>query len=384
MSSGVYRIPKIETDVTVGRHQHDADRARARRRAGRRRRRCSSGRWTCSRPRSALDPAEVRRRNFIAADAFPVDDRLRRPLRLRRLRAVRSISRSRPPATTSCAASRSSGAARGGPTLQLGIGVSAYVEITNGINETEFGAVEITPDGEAIVRTARSPRARATRRRSPRSSPTDWDCRSRRSRCSRATPTRSPRGTGTYGSKSTQIGGAAAAQGIGGAGASGPRSSRPTSSRRAPRTWSSTSSMVASTSPARRSRRSRGAELATRLLARTAGSTELSAEADFEPAQPTFPFGAHVAVVEVDTETGRVQLSRMIAVDDAGHDHQPTGRRGPGPRRRRRRDRAGAVRGAPLRRAGQPAERQPRHLRDAVGPRAADRSRSSRCRRRRR
>jgi carbon-monoxide dehydrogenase large subunit len=32
----------------------------------------------------------------------------------------------------------------------------------------------------------------------------------------------------------------------------------------------------------------------------------------------SFPFGAHVAVVEVDTETGRTRLRRMIGVDDAG------------------------------------------------------------------
>jgi carbon-monoxide dehydrogenase large subunit len=32
----------------------------------------------------------------------------------------------------------------------------------------------------------------------------------------------------------------------------------------------------------------------------------------------TFPFGAHVAVVEVDTETGRVKHLRQVACDDAG------------------------------------------------------------------
>jgi carbon-monoxide dehydrogenase large subunit len=36
------------------------------------------------------------------------------------------------------------------------------------------------------------------------------------------------------------------------------------------------------------------------------------------PPGPTFPFGAHVAVVEVDPETGRVSLARIVAVDDAG------------------------------------------------------------------
>jgi carbon-monoxide dehydrogenase large subunit len=44
----------------------------------------------------------------------------------------------------------------------------------------------------------------------------------------------------------------------------------------------------------------------------------LRAELVFEASSPTFPFGAHVAVVEVDTETGRVELQRMVAVDDAG------------------------------------------------------------------
>ena len=39
---------------------------------------------------------------------------------------------------------------------------------------------------------------------------------------------------------------------------------------------------------------------------------------DFKAAQPTFPFGAHVAVVDVDTETGKVTVQRIIAVDDAG------------------------------------------------------------------
>jgi carbon-monoxide dehydrogenase large subunit len=39
---------------------------------------------------------------------------------------------------------------------------------------------------------------------------------------------------------------------------------------------------------------------------------------DFAADGATFPFGAHLAVVEVDTETGAVALTRMVAVDDAG------------------------------------------------------------------
>jgi carbon-monoxide dehydrogenase large subunit len=44
----------------------------------------------------------------------------------------------------------------------------------------------------------------------------------------------------------------------------------------------------------------------------------LGVEVDFTPGGATFPFGAHVAVVEVDGETGHVTLRRLIAVDDAG------------------------------------------------------------------
>ena len=39
----------------------------------------------------------------------------------------------------------------------------------------------------------------------------------------------------------------------------------------------------------------------------------------YDPANFTFPFGCHIAVVEVDKETGKVTLKRFIAVDDVGN-----------------------------------------------------------------
>ena len=44
----------------------------------------------------------------------------------------------------------------------------------------------------------------------------------------------------------------------------------------------------------------------------------LGAAADIDQDGPTFPFGVHVATVEVDTETGEIALIRFVAVDDCG------------------------------------------------------------------
>ena len=75
---------------------------------------------------------------------------------------------------------------------------------------------------------------------------------------------------------------------------------------------------------------------------------ELRAEEVFKADAPTFPFGAHVAVVEVDTETGSVALRRFVAVDDAGTLDQSRRGRRPGAGRRGDRGGPGVVRGVPL------------------------------------
>jgi carbon-monoxide dehydrogenase large subunit len=46
--------------------------------------------------------------------------------------------------------------------------------------------------------------------------------------------------------------------------------------------------------------------------------SSLSAKGVYRERGSTFPFGAHVAVVEVDRETGSVDLIRHVAVDDCG------------------------------------------------------------------
>ena len=44
----------------------------------------------------------------------------------------------------------------------------------------------------------------------------------------------------------------------------------------------------------------------------------LTATSVFEPANFTFPFGAHICIVEVDPETGRIEIRKYVAVDDCG------------------------------------------------------------------
>ena len=53
-------------------------------------------------------------------------------------------------------------------------------------------------------------------------------------------------------------------------------------------------------------------------LAKLAERERLFVRTVFSAPGATFPFGAHVAVAEVDTETGKAVLRRVVTVDDAG------------------------------------------------------------------
>jgi carbon-monoxide dehydrogenase large subunit len=60
-------------------------------------------------------------------------------------------------------------------------------------------------------------------------------------------------------------------------------------------------------------------ELATKAPADTESPFgALGADAYFDQGAATFPFGAHIAVVEVDVDTGGARLVRHVAVDDCG------------------------------------------------------------------
>jgi aerobic carbon-monoxide dehydrogenase large subunit len=313
MASGVYEIPKIEIDIKAvvtnttpigpvrgaGRPEATQMLERA---------------IDLLAAELSLDPADVRRRNFIPNDAFPFTtasganydigdfggaldlalesagyDELRREQARRR---------------------------QNGGTRQLGIGLSTYVEVTNGISESEFGGVSITATGEAIVRTGSFSQGQGHETTFAQIASERLGIPIEKITVSKGDTDVVPRGTGTYGSKSTQIGGVAAGKASEEVVEIGKRLA-------AAELEAAPEDMVLDVDQGRfhvtgaPSPALSWGDLASRLESE-GRLGELAAEVDFQAAQPTFPFGAHVAVVEVDTETGAVELTRMVAVDDAG------------------------------------------------------------------
>ncbi|MFZ8965816.1 MAG: xanthine dehydrogenase family protein molybdopterin-binding subunit [Ilumatobacteraceae bacterium] len=196
---------------------------------------------------------------------------------------------------------------------QLGIGVSVYVEITSGGTNHEDARIEVLPDGRAIVYTGTSPHGQGH--------VTAWSMIASEHT---GIPMDKidvvwgdtdiiPDGLGTYGSRSLQLGGAAVHQ---------------TAQKLVELARSVAASMLEAAEADVVLDTSRGAfhvagtpavavtwaELATRRAAE--GGLAISDR--FTSGGATFPFGAHVAVVEVDTETGKVTHLKQVACDDAG------------------------------------------------------------------
>jgi carbon-monoxide dehydrogenase large subunit len=313
MASGVYAIPKLEVDVrsvVTNTTPVAAVRGAGRPEAAQMLERAID----MYAAEIGMDPAEIRRRNFIAADAFPYTT------------GVGTVYDCGDYAGALALALESAGYAqlraeqeqrrRDGAERQLGIGISTYVEITNGIAEGEFGAVEITAEGDAIVRTGSFSHGQGHETTFAQIVAERTGLPMERIRVIAGDTDVVPRGGGTYGSKSTQVGGAAA-------GVASEVLVEKAKQLAADALEANPQDMVLDLDGGRF--HVAGApepglswgELASRLND-DGKLTELAAETDFTPPMPTFPFGAHVAVVEVDTETGKVELKRMIAVDDAG------------------------------------------------------------------
>ena len=259
-----------------------------------------------------IDPIEIRRRNFLGDDVFPFRtltgntydsgrytlplDRAAEAVGYDDLRAEQATRRS-----------------RGDRTL-LGIGVSSYVEITAGGGTNEFGAVEINTDGSATVYAGTLSHGQGhqtayamivadqTGIAPDRITLVDGDTDLVRS------------GGGTGGSRSLQLGGSA----VNGATEVVVEQAKQIAARMLE---ADAADIVVD--PVTGTLGVAGVPAQALTWAEIAAAAEdddepLRGEFDFRQDGPTFPFGAHIAVVEVDADTGETRLIKHVAVDDCG------------------------------------------------------------------
>jgi carbon-monoxide dehydrogenase large subunit len=200
-----------------------------------------------------------------------------------------------------------------GDVVQLGIGLSCYVEITGlGTGEggpSENATVEVHPDSSATILTGTSPHGQGHVTTWAMLASEELGIGVDKITVKWGDTDLIPVGGGTGGSRSLQQGGAAVQQ------ASRelidvarPRAAAELEANPADLVFDATSSAFAVA----------GDPDASVSLARLAERERLRVHAVFSAPGATFPFGTHVAVVEVDTETGKTVLRRVITVDDAG------------------------------------------------------------------
>ncbi len=312
MAQGTYRIPAIQFDVMVA--VTNTTPMGAYRGAGRPEATALLERLVDQAAHElGIDPIELRERNFLGDEVFPY-----RTL----MGATYDSGRYTLPLRTAAAeigydTLRSEQAARRerGDRVVLGIGVAAYVEVTAGGDGGEFASVEIHDDGAVTVYVGTSAHGQGHQTSYAMLISAQTGIPIDQIRLVDGDTDRVPRGGGTGGSRSLQLGGSAVHRATevlvdsarnlaarlleadvadvvvdlesGTIGVAGVPASA--------LTW---------------------AELATR--SREQDATVLSGEFVFEQDGATFPFGAHIAVVEVDLDTGRVTLLRHVAVDDCG------------------------------------------------------------------
>jgi carbon-monoxide dehydrogenase large subunit len=255
------------------------------------------------------DPADVRRMNYLQPSAFPLTTAM--GAKYDSGEYAKALDAALDAAGYAQLRAEQQQRRASHDTLQLGIGIASYVETTNPMGSGDYGSVEITADGGAIIRTGSSSHGQGHH--------TAWAML-----VSDATgiPFEKidfrfgdtddiERGGGTGGSRSLQVGGSAVKLATDAV-------VEKARQRAADLLEAAVEDIVIDTvrgafhvagSPA-------PARTWSELLA--GADIALDAEVDYVPEGATFPFGTHVCVVEVDIETGAVGVMRHIACDDAG------------------------------------------------------------------
>ena len=309
MLAGVYRIPRIAyrgRSVVTNATPVGAYRGAGRPEAAA----CVERAMDMLAQELAIDPVELRRENLIPVDAFPFTTAtgttydsgdyaasLDRALELAGYGDLRKEQAAR--------------RERGDPVL-LGIGVSTYVEITS-FSSKEFARVEIEDDGRVTVYVGTSSHGQGHETAFAQLASGVLGVAIEDVRVIHSDTALVERGEGTWGSRSLQAGGSSVAM----------RAGEVADMARTLAAEMLEVDVADLEGPREGGFRVAGApdravswaELAA--TAKDRGSA-LSAKGVYREPGSTFPFGAHVAVVEVDQETGAVDLIRHVAVDDCG------------------------------------------------------------------
>jgi carbon-monoxide dehydrogenase large subunit len=257
-----------------------------------------------------MDPAQVRRKNLVPADKFPYQtpcgatydtgdyigglDKVLAGAGYADLRAEQAARRER------------------GDVVQLGIGVASYVEITAAdADGGETARVVVRDDGTAVVYTGSSAHGQGHHTAWAMIVEADLGIPMAKVTVKHGDTDEIPLGTGTYASRSLQLGGVAVHR----ANLEVKEQARKLA---ADMMEASEADLELDTdSGLWQVRGDPGSSRTWADVASRAGAEGLTAFVHHTSA-PTFPFGSHVAVAEVDTETGKATLVRHVTVDDAG------------------------------------------------------------------
>jgi len=260
-----------------------------------------------------MDPAELRRKNYLQPEAFPLTTLVGANYDSgeyeRSLDAVLEAS-----GYADLRAEQKRRRESDDPML-LGIGVSSYVEVTAPIGlHVEYGSCEINDDGSATIKVGTSSHGQGHDTAFSMivndvlgiamDDVTHID----------ADTEEVARGAGTMGSRSLQAGGSAIYEASQVVLEKGKQLAASLLEASAEDIVVGEGALQVAGVPAK--------SISWADLASAAVEQEieggLAHELDFDGTDSTYPFGSHVAVVEIDRDTGHVELLRHIAVDDCG------------------------------------------------------------------
>ena len=195
-----------------------------------------------------------------------------------------------------------------GDRVQLGIGISMYVEVTAVLTPMEFGSARAEADGTIVILSGTTSTGQGHETAYAQIASALLDVPIERVRVVQSDTGLVASGDGTYASRSLQIGGSA----VRGACLALVEKAKEEAARRLEAGVEDVERVPGGRFGVR------GAPGSALGWAELASDGVLVAEDEFFQSDQTFPFGCHVAVVEVDVETGAARLVRHIALDDCG------------------------------------------------------------------